>query len=151
MMCWSIFRILHPIKRHIDSKIMEMWWLYLMGDQRAGVFGSLLQDPSSSGRSLQLVVCWTDHVKLSFHVFSGHQKKLFLAIREQTRLTRLTRPDLFSPYMSFSEMLFWLGQGALVFVLEAVRELKHSCLFSHTVQRATTQMFSKSQWGPVVL
>lgn len=82
--------------------------------------GSLLKGPLCSELRLQLVVCRTDRVKLSFHVFSSHQKNVFLAIREQTRLTR---PDLFSPYMSFSEMLFWLGQGALVFVLEAVREL----------------------------
>lgn len=37
---------------------------------------------------------------------------------------------LSSPYMSFSEMLFWLGQGALVFALEVAREPWHSCLFS---------------------
>lgn len=53
-------------------------------------------------------------------------------------------------YMSYSHMLVWLDQGALVFALEVVRELWHSCLFSHKAQRASTQMFSKIQWGPMV-
>lgn len=52
--------------------------------------------------------------------------------------------------MSYSDMLVWLDQGALVFALEVVRELWHSCLFSHKAQTASTQMFSKIQWGPMV-
>lgn len=66
MMLW--FRILHPIKGHIDSKIVDMWWLYLMGDQRAGVFGSLLQGPSScSGCSL----LFAEQTMSNFHFMSA--------------------------------------------------------------------------------
>lgn len=67
------------------------------------------------------------------------------------RLTRILPAVFCKACFWHRQMLFWLGQGALVFALEVVRESWHSCLFSHTAWRASTQMFFKSQWSPVVL
>lgn len=57
-----------------------------------------------------------------------------------------------TPYRSFTVMLLWVSDQLLSkYMCFPSRELWYSCLFSHTAQRASTQMFSKCQWGPMVL
>lgn len=57
-----------------------------------------------------------------------------------------------TPYRSFTVMLVWVSdQLQSKYMCFLARELWYSCLFSHTAQRASTQMFSKCQCGPMVL
>lgn len=58
----------------------------------------------------------------------------------------------YTPYRSFTVMLVWVSdQLQSKYMCFPARELWYSCLFSHTALRASTQMFSKCQWGPMVL